>query len=184
MAQEELARVSEIVAQTLSFNRKTENSSVHLSKIADTVLRLYEGRLHTSGVRVERRYRGSKLILCNPGEIRQVLTNLIGNAFDATRKGGRILIRERDATDPQTGTTGVRMTVADTGTGIVPEHRSRVFDAFHSTKGLNGTGLGLWITKEIVEKHQGTIRLSSSTRTGRTGTVFSFFIPETQTETS
>ena len=176
-AQEELARVSAIVAQTLSFNRKVEHTAAVLSEIADSVLTLYRGRLTTSAIRVDRQYTFRQPVLCNAGEMRQVLTNLVGNAFDATRQGGRIIVRERKATHPVSGKPGVRFTVGDTGHGISIENRARIFDAFHSTKGNNGTGLGLWITKEIVERHGGSIRFSSSTAPTRSGTVFSMFIP-------
>lgn len=177
-AQQELARVSEIVSQTLSFNRQANlHAEAAIPQILDSVLALYQGRLTTSGIKVERRFTSGTRVLCYPGEIRQVFTNLIGNAFDATRKGGRIILRERKATHPRTGQCGIRITVADTGTGISPKNRSRIFEAFHSTKGNNGTGLGLWISKGIVEKHGGSLRFSSSTRPSRSGTVLSVFMP-------
>ncbi|MEO8727715.1 MAG: HAMP domain-containing sensor histidine kinase, partial [Acidobacteriaceae bacterium] len=117
-------------------------------------------------------------ITCYPGELRQVFANLIGNAFDASRGGGRILLRERAATNPATSRRGIRITVADTGQGVGAEVRKHLFEAFNSSKGMNGTGLGLWISKGIVEKHHGSIRIHSSTRLGCSGTVFAIFIPE------
>jgi signal transduction histidine kinase len=106
-----------------------------------------------------------------------VLANLIGNAFDATRHGGRIVLRERAAVHPMTGQHGVRITLADTGHGIPEEVKGHLFEAFKSTKGSTGSGLGLWISKGIIEKHCGSIQSRSSTRPGRSGTVFSIFIP-------
>ena len=113
-----------------------------------------------------------------PGELRQVFANLIGNAFDATRKGGHILLRERAAVHLNTGQIGVRITVADTGSGMSPDVIAHLFEPFHSTKGISGTGLGLWISKGIIEKHHGSIRFRSSTKPGSSGTVFSIFIPQ------
>ena len=178
LAQHELARVSEITAQTLAFNRQQNAfGPVIVSEILDSVLALYQGRLSTSGIHVERRYTYQKPVLCYPGEIRQVFTNLIGNAFDATRQGGRIVVRERLASHPRSGQQGVRITIADTGVGMSPDVRAHVFEAFFSTKGNNGTGLGLWISSGIAKKHGGSLRLSSSTAAAHSGSVFSLFLP-------
>lgn len=177
-AQQELARVSEITAQTLTFNRQQNAHEEAIpAHILDSVLALYQGRLLTSSIHVERRYTWKQSILCYPGELRQLFTNLIGNAFDATRKGGRIVVRERSASHPRTGQRGVRITVADTGTGMTPEVRSHLFEAFHSTKGNNGTGLGLWISSGIAKKHGGSLRCSSSTAPSHSGSVFTLFMP-------
>ena len=178
IAQDELARVSEITAQTLAFNRQQNaHEEVIIADIIESVLALYQGRLSTSGIQVETRYTYKEPVLCYPGEIRQVFSNLIGNAFDATRKGGKIVVRERLASNPLNGQRGIRITVADTGTGMTPEVKSHLFEAFHSTKGNNGTGLGLWISSGIAKKHGGTLRFSSSTSASHSGSVFSLFIP-------
>ena len=178
MAQSELARVSEIAAQTLSFNRQQDVqglASVH--KLLDSVLALYQGRLASSEIVVARDYQHTRPLHCYPGELRQVFTNLISNAFDATRRGGRILVRERAATDVRTGLPGIRITVADTGTGITIAQKKHLFEPFHSSKGNNGTGLGLWISRGIVEKHGGHMRYRSSTDSSHSGSVFCVFIP-------
>ena len=177
-AQQELARVSEITAQTLRFNRHQDAyEEAIVPEIIDSVLALYQGRLLMSEIHVERNYSYNHPFLCHPGELRQIFTNLVGNAFDATRKGGKILVRERLATHPQTGQTGVRITIADTGTGMSPEVQRNVFQAFHSTKGNNGTGLGLWISRGLAEKHGGSLLFRSSTRAHQHGTTFCLFIP-------
>jgi signal transduction histidine kinase len=174
----ELARVSEIAAQTLTFNRQRDiRGDASISALLDSVLILYQGRLAGSGIVIERRYQNTATFTCYPGELRQVFANLIGNAFDATRHGGRIVLRERAAVHPKTGQYGVRIVLADTGHGIPAGVKGHLFEAFRSTKGSNGTGLGLWISKGIVERHSGLIRFRSSTRPGRSGTVFSIFIP-------
>ena len=173
-----LARVSEIAGQTLTFNRQRNiRGEASLSALLDSILLLYQGRLAGSNTKIERRYRNCAPFTCYPGELRQVFANLVDNAFDATRKGGRILLREGPAIHPKTGQHGVRITVADTGGGMSPEVTVHLFEAFKSTKGLNGSGLGLWISKGIIEKHRGSIRFRSSTRLGSSGTVFSIFIP-------
>ncbi len=178
LAQRELARVSEITAQTLTFNRQqnTHEEAV-IVDILDSVLALYQGRLATSGIVVERRFRDRTPVLCFPGEIRQIVTNLVGNAFDAMRTGGKLLVRERLAHDARTGQAGVQVLVADTGSGMSAEVQERLFEAFHSTKGNNGTGLGLWISRGIAVKHGGSLRFRSSTAAGRSGSVFRLFLP-------
>ena len=180
-AQQELARVSEITSQTLTFNRQQNTyGPAVIADILESVLALYQGRLATSNIKVERRYSRREPVLCYPGELRQVFANLVGNAFDATRGGGRILVRERVVYHTHLDRVGTRVTVADTGCGMSASVQSRIFEVFHSTKGNNGTGLGLWISKGIVEKHGGTLRFCSSTQPGRSGSVFSVFIPHGQ----
>jgi len=177
-AQRELARVSQISAQTLTFNRQRDiRGEASVSALLDSVLVLYQGRLAGSQIVVERSYQNTAPFLCYPGELRQLFANLIGNAFDASRKGGCVLLRERAATHPKTGQYGVRITMADTGHGMSAEVKAHLFEAFRSTKGNNGSGLGLWISKGIVEKHCGSIQFRSSTEPKVHGTVFTIFIP-------
>ena len=141
-AQQELARVSEIASQTLTHNRQQDiRGSASISALLDSVLVLYQGRIAGSNTKIDRRYRNGVPLTCRPGELRQVFANLIGNAFDATRKGGHILLRERAAVHLNTGQIGVRITVADTGTGMSPDVIAHLFEPFHSTKGISGTGL-------------------------------------------
>ena len=178
LAQRELARVSEITAQTLTFNRQQNtHEEVVIVDILDSVLALYQGRLATSGIVVERRYADRTPVLCFPGEIRQIVTNLVGNAFDAMRTGGTLRVRERFLHHPVTGQAGVSVLVADTGSGMSADVQGRLFEAFHSTKGNNGTGLGLWISRGIAQKHGGSLRFRSSTAAGRSGSVFALFLP-------
>ena len=178
IAQQELARVAEIAGHTLTFNRQSNKTAqASVSALLDSVLALYHSRLAGSQVTIERRFQKTGPILCYPGELRQVFANLIGNAFDATRNGGRIILRERAAEHPKTGQRGIRITVADTGQGMSPEVKAHLFEAFYSTKEFQGTGLGLWISKGIIDKHGGLIRFRSSTKQGKSGTIFSIFIP-------
>nr|WP_236657529.1 HAMP domain-containing sensor histidine kinase [Acidisarcina polymorpha] len=92
-------------------------------------------------------------------------------------KGGRLLIRSREATDWRTGARGVMMTIADSGTGISPDIIKHIYQAFFTTKGIGGTGLGLWISSEIVERHHGRLLVRSRQGNGQAGTVFELFLP-------
>jgi signal transduction histidine kinase len=141
------------------------------------VLNLYHGRLANSGIRVDSKYLTQRRVLCFENDIRQVLNNLIANAIDAMRNGGRLLVRTHDAYQFATGRTGVRLTIADTGHGMSEPVRKRVFEPFYTTKGLNGTGLGLWISEGIVQRHCGRLRVRSSMQQDCHGTVFTLFLP-------
>jgi len=177
-ADRELRRISLIASQTLRFYRQsTRPQAIQCQSLVESVLGLYQGRLVNSGVRVEADRWISQPVECLEGEIRQVLNNLVGNALDAMPHGGRLIVRSRTATDWRTGRRGLTLTFADTGSGISPKAQKRIFEPFFTTKGLNGTGLGLWISKEIVEKHQGRLKLRSSQKAGHSGTVFSLFLP-------
>ncbi len=177
-ADHELGRVSQIVSHTLRFHRQsTRPRAVSAKELLEPTLGLYAGRLANSAIALSVRHRGAATITCYEGEIRQTLNNLVGNAIEAMRTGGRLLIRTRESCSWKTGQRGVRITVADTGHGMPPEVRERIFEAFYTTKGINGTGLGLWISRGIVEKHHGTLHARSSMRPGGSGTVFQLFLP-------
>ena len=176
MAQSELSRVSQIATQTLRFHRQAAKPTwVAPSELIDAVLNLYHGRLSNSGIRAESKYLTERRVLCFENDIRQVLNNLIANAIDAMRNGGRLMVRTHDAF--VAGRQGVRLTIADTGHGMPPAVQRRVFEPFYTTKGMSGTGLGLWISEGIVQRHCGRLRIRSSTRTDCHGTVFSLFLP-------
>ena len=117
-------------------------------------------------------------MICLAGEIRQVIGNLIANSIEACTKGGRLIVRLRSRRRfARQERLGVRLTIADTGRGIETNHISHIFEPFFTTKGITGTGLGLWVTKDLVAKHDGVISIRSSTRSGRSGTVVSVFLP-------
>lgn len=185
MAERELARVSQIVTQMLRFYRDPSKAAyVQIPEILDSAITLYQPRLTHAGIVVERDFRECSPILAMGGELRQVMLNLIGNAFDAIGQGGRLKLRVMNTREHSNGSRpGVRLTIADTGTGIEPEIRKTLFEPFVSTKGNMGTGLGLWISSEIIRKHGGTIQVKSSVLPPSTGTVFSVFLPLTQTGT-
>ncbi len=178
VAQTELARVTEITMQTLRFHRQSSRSvEVDMAGLVRSVVGLYTGRLLVRRVMVEWRLLEVAKVLCLEGEIRQVLNNLVRNAVDAIGvQGGRLLLRLHPQHDGKSGRAGVRITIADTGEGIRPDIASRLYQAFLTSKELTGTGLGLWVSRGIVEKHGGRIR--TRTRQGeRHGTVFSVWLP-------
>jgi signal transduction histidine kinase len=114
-----------------------------------------------------------------PGEIRQVVSNLVANAIDALPPAGTLRIRVRHCRELNNShRPGGRIVIADSGSGITRDHRKKLFEPFYTTKQDVGTGLGLWVSREIVQKHGGKITLRSSVAPGRTGTVFSIFLPE------
>ena len=175
LADQELRRVSIIANQTLRFHKQaTKPQAVSGEDLYSTVLSIYEGRLKNSNIAVQQRTRAQRPVVCFEGEIRQVLNNFVGNAIDAMPTGGRLLVRSREATDWRTGLHGLVLTIADTGIGIAPATQSHIFEAFFTTKGIQGTGLGLWISAEIIQRHHGRILMRS--RQG-SGTVFSIFLP-------
>jgi PAS domain S-box-containing protein len=178
-AQEELARVSEITTQTLRFHKQSVHAApARLEDVLDSVLALYRPRLLSSGIWLERQYQRDEPVVCLAADIRQALANIVGNAVEAMPNGGRLWIRKRASCDWKTRQRrGVRITVADSGSGIELEHRGRIFEPFFTTKGITGTGLGLWVTQDLIARHEGSISFRSSTRPGRSGTLMSIFLP-------
>ena len=180
LAASELARVSHIVTHTLKFHRQsTRAGECSLSEILESVLSLYQGRLSTQKVEILRDFASDDKIFCFAGDMRQVFANLIGNALDALRGHGRLLLRTRFSRHRRSGEKGLRVTIADTGCGMSEATRHRIFEAFFTTKTATGTGLGLWVSDEIIRNHKGTVSVRSSERPGRSGTVFSVFLPAT-----
>lgn len=181
IGQQEISRVGEIVAQTLKFYRQSTNpASAHMREVFDSVLQLYHPRLTSLGIRVVREHTEAEPLVCYTSELRQVFANLLGNSIDAMSSGGTIRIRSRRAWDSRTGRWGIRITFADNGTGMSEATTRHIFEPFFTTKQVSGTGLGLWVSLQLVQKHEGNIRVRSSNRPGHSGTVFSIFFPHQQ----
>jgi PAS domain S-box-containing protein len=177
LAQGELARVTEITLQTLRFNRQhSKPIEVDMAELLRTVMALYTGRTLVRNIEIDLKLMATPKVRVLEGEIRQVINNLVRNALDAMSRGGRLTIRLHPQRDSLTGTRGVRLTIADIGEGIRPEMQEHLFEAFQTTKELTGTGLGLWVSKGIVEKHGGRIRVRTRRGVGH-GTVFSVWLP-------
>jgi PAS domain S-box-containing protein len=178
MAQQELARVANITTQTLRFHRQsTRPKMASLAQILDGVLTLFHGRLLNAEITVDKQFGNGSPVMSYESDLRQVFTNLLSNAIDATAPGGKIVVRERDVTDWRSGKRGVCVTIADTGHGMSAETRKMIFDPFFTTKGITGTGLGLWVSAEILNKHGARIRVRSRCQQPGQGTVFSIFFP-------
>ena len=182
MAERESKRIADIAQQTLRFYRQsTLPHRANMAELLDSVLDLFQGRFNTFNIRVEREYDPAMDLFCYAGEVRQVIANLVGNAIDATTAGGRLVVRARRSQSwdyPEL--RGVRFTVADTGYGIEQDVRDRIFEAFFTTKETTGTGLGLWVSHEIILKHRGVVHVRSKAGSpGRpSGTVFQIFLPD------
>ncbi|HVT97416.1 MAG TPA: ATP-binding protein [Acidobacteriaceae bacterium] len=181
LAQQEVTRVSEITQQTLRFYRQSTLPTLsNVAELLDSVITLHLGRIQTLQIDLRRDYDRSLQLFCFAGELRQLFANFISNALDAmTPEGGRLIIRTHAAT--LKSVPGIRISVADTGGGISQDARRHIFEPFFTTKEATGTGLGLWVSDQIIRKHNGTVRVRSRS-TGRTGTVFSIFFPASGVE--
>jgi two-component system, sporulation sensor kinase C len=177
-AEEELGRASEITAHGLQFHRQSSYpTSANVIHIMQSVLVLFKEKFRTARVEVDLETQDAPELLCFAGELRQVFANLIGNAVESIKNGGQITIRVRPGTDWHTGDRGVRITIADTGSGMSLETRKHMYDAFYTTKGSGGSGLGLWVTARIVRKHRGHIYVRSRRGAQLGGTVFTLVFP-------
>lgn len=184
MAEKELARVAHITRQTLAFYRESNKpADVSLPELIDSALFLYASAIRRKRVLVTRDIRYTGNIRAYANELRQVISNLLGNAVEALPVGGTLRIRVYLSREwNNSSKTGIRVVIGDTGAGIHPEHKRHLFEPFFTTKAEKGTGLGLWVSQGIVEKHGGAIRIKSSTHPRRSGTVFSIFLPNESTE--
>src|SRR6267154_535889 len=178
-AEHELARIAHVARQTLGFYRDTTSLRLmDLAKIVEEALFLYLPRIQAKGIHLSREYDEGVQVTGLAGEIRQVISNLVANAIDALPDQGDLRIRVHHSKElNNSNRPGGRIVIADTGSGISPEHRTKLFEPFYTTKQDVGTGLGLWVSREIVQKHGGSISLHSCVAPGRSGTVFSIFLP-------
>ena len=177
-AEEELGRACDITTQGLQFHRQSASPiSTNVVDILQSVLALFKGKFKTARVRAEFKAEDAPELMCFAGEMRQVFVNLLGNAVDSMPDGGQLTIRTRPGTDWRSGDHGVRITIADTGRGMNLETRRRMYEAFYTTKGSEGSGLGLWVTAKIVRKHRGCIHVRSKSEARSGGTVFTLVFP-------
>lgn len=179
LADAELRRVAAITSQTLRFHRQaTRPQEILAESMIRSVMLIFQGRTVNSGVQIVERMRAHQPVRCFEGEIRQVISNLIGNALDAMmRGGGRLSLRTRSGTNWKTGEAGVVITIADSGTGMSRTTLAKLFNPFFTTKGIMGTGLGLWVANEIIARHRGSLRVRSSQSPRSHGSVFTIFLP-------
>jgi len=174
-AESELARVSHIAKQTLGYYRELASASrAPLSDIAEQAIAIYEPRCTGTGIVVRKSLESSRRVMIRRGEMMQVISNLITNSMYGMPTGGTLSI---SVSDTETPSEGVVLTVADDGVGIAPEVLPKVFDAFFTTRYTVGTGIGLFIARQFVEGHGGTIRIESSNQAEHHGTVLRVFLP-------
>lgn len=182
MADQELDHIAEITKHTLGFYRDTTTPSpVDISSVLREVLALYSRKLHFKNIGVKERYFPGATILGYPGELRQIFANLIANAIEAMEDNGHLVIKASPVAKGSYGKgPGVRVSVMDDGCGIDSSQMKKIFEPFYTTKKDVGTGLGLWLTQNLVTKHNGHIQVRSRVDHGKRRTVFSAFLPQNQ----
>ena len=182
MASDELARIAQITSQLLTFHREARSPvQVSVSEILESVLVVFAPQIRQNHIVVERHFETNHTVRGFPGELRQVFSNLVGNAVEAMSKGGKLVLHTRESSlGTDSARKGIRVTVLDNGPGIPMGVRKNLFAPFFTTKGEKGTGLGLWVSRGILDKHEGTIHVSSSLMDGRRGSAFSVFLPYEQ----
>ncbi len=184
-ADQELRRVAVVATQSLQFHKQSSRPMpITCTDLFSAALSAVEGRLQNASITVQRRKCAIDPIDCFEGDIRQVLGNVLTNSIDAMPCGGRLVLRSRQGTDWKTGRKGLVLTIADTGSGMTPDTKRRLFEAFFSTKGISGSGLGLWISAEIMHRHTGRISIRSSQRKGHAGTTVALFLPFPPSQTA
>lgn len=177
MSEHELNRVIHITKQTLAFYRDSAGkSSIAIKEMVEGLVTIYGKRISTKGAKLVIQIADDMRLTVNAGEIRQVISNLLSNALDAVGQGGKIVVRVRNV--KARGVPGVRIVVSDNGCGIAKEHLRKVFEPFFTTKEKIGTGLGLWVCRDLVEKNGGEMSFRSSTTAAQCGTTFVIFFPD------
>jgi PAS domain S-box-containing protein len=177
-AEEELERVSHLARQTLGYYRDTGSPAmVYVHSLLENVLTVYHAKLLSTGIFVNTQFNDLQKVVISRGEMIQVFSNVIANAIDSMREGGSLHITTRNILGA-TG-DGLQIVVRDSGSGIRQEHLPKIFEPFFTTKGELGSGIGLWVAKQLVERRGGQISVASSTERGNSGTSITIFIPFT-----
>ncbi|MDE1163271.1 MAG: GAF domain-containing sensor histidine kinase [Acidobacteriaceae bacterium] len=177
-ADTELSRVATVATHTLRFHRQsTKPTRIAVVKLVEDAMTLFEARFKNFDICVDQRLSAGLQLTCYEGEIRQLLNSLVGNAVDAMRASGTLTVRAAKATRWSTGEEGVRITVADGGCGMSAETLAHAFEAFFTTKDIQGTGLGLWVSRQIAAQHGGSIEARSRMSGKRRGSTFALWLP-------
>ncbi len=178
LAREEVQRISQILHAAMELRDSGDPEDTDVPELLRSVLKFYKSRFDSQDISVNARYRSRAHLSAYPHQLRQMCANLLLNAADAMPDGGKIYARIAAAHEWKAGhRRGLRLTFADTGTGIAAKNLARIWDPFFTTKGSAGNGIGLSLVKNTVQKHQGVLRVRSSTKAGHSGTVFSIFLP-------
>jgi len=178
IADAELRRVAYITRRSLGFYRESNVPALtSVNAVLESAVDLLKGKINAKSAVIEKQWGEPVWIMAVGGELRQVFSNLVANSLDAIDNQGTIKLRVSNAPSITNGRRRVRVTVADNGKGITPSALAHIFEPFFTTKGSYGTGLGLWVSKQIIKKHGGSIRVRSSSNRARRGTVFSVILP-------
>jgi PAS domain S-box-containing protein len=175
-AEGELERLSHIARQTLGFYRDNGSpTEVYFHQLMENVLSVYSSKLLAAGITTDKQFHDRRAVLVRKGEILQIFSNIVTNAADAMRQGGVLSISIREIVGSMGD--GIQTIIRDNGMGIRQEHLAQIFEPFFTTKGDVGTGIGLWVTKQLIEARGGEISITSSTQNGVSGTTVTIFIP-------
>jgi two-component system NtrC family sensor kinase len=178
MADGELKRIAHITRQTLGFySEMSIATTFRVCDLLESVRELLKAKIKSKGAAVEMECDHELEIVAMHGELRQVFSNLLLNSLHAVGEGGRVTLKGSISVSPANGSRRVRVTVSDNGNGISSATLPQIFEPFFTTKGAVGNGLGLWVTKQIIDKHGGALRVRSATEGARRGTSFSVVLP-------
>lgn len=177
MAREEVHRISQILHAAMELRDSGDPEDTDVPELLSSVVNFYASRFSFRGIAVKTRYSSGLHLAVYPRQLRQMCANLLLNAADAMPNGGKMCVKIATAREWKDHRRGLRLTFADTGIGIAAKNLARIWDPFFTTKGAAGNGIGLSLVKKTVQKHNGVVRVRSSTRGGRSGTTFSIFLP-------
>lgn len=176
----ELKRIAHITRQTLGFYREiVVPAPFNIASLFDSVIDLLQAKIRSTHASVDLRCDSKLEFSAIHGELRQVFSNLLANSLDAIGEHGKVALKAARSRNPKDGTDCIRVTIADNGRGIESNALTKIFDPFYTTKGDIGNGLGLWVSKQIIEKHGGYIRVRSCKSGKYCGTSFSITLPAT-----
>ncbi len=179
MADAELKRIAHITRQSLGFYRESNAPSLtSVAVVLESAVDVLKSRIKMKRAVVRKDFQDDVEILALAGELRQVFANLLANALDAIEERGTIRIRIKAGVCCKSAARCVRITIADSGKGIPANLRACIFEPFFTTKGNVGTGLGLWVSRQIIDKHDGCIRMRSTTHGEHRGTTFCVTLPQ------
>ena len=178
-ASSELVRISQITKQVLTYHRQSKRPEPsNPIEIIASVLAMFRAQIGSMGVELITSFKCADEINVQAGEIRQVLNNILANSLEAIApRSGVLRVRCFRARDLRTNQYGIRFLFSDNGAGIPPEHLAHIFEAFYTTKAIRGSGIGLWLTAEMIKKHHGRVRVRTRTRGEYRGTLFDIFLP-------
>ena len=177
-ASHELLRISQITKQVLAYHRESKQPVLTgADEILEGALAMFRAHMRGMGLELISKISCDDEILVHPGEIRQVFGNIISNAIDAAVPYGQLRVRCFRSRDVKRNILGIRFLFSDNGPGISTTDTPHIFEAFYTTKQTKGSGIGLWLSSEVVHKHKGRIRLRTRTKGPYQGTLFDVFFP-------